>query len=79
MEMPAWDDEVLMNFETPEFSPAMWEEPAPAPEMYCEVAETMVMRDEINEWERMYTSAELCQVDEYFSDILLGSDPLVAL
>ncbi|XP_028790753.1 ethylene-responsive transcription factor CRF3-like [Neltuma alba] len=79
IEMPVWDD-VLMNFETPEYSPVMWEEPSP---LYCETT-ARVMAEEIGsagetDWERMYSPSGMCQVDDFFQDILLGSDPLVAL
>ncbi|KAK4273917.1 hypothetical protein QN277_017220 [Acacia crassicarpa] len=79
IEMPVWDD-VLMTFETPEYSPVMWEEPST---LYCETT-TRTTAEEIGsvgetDWETMYSPSEMCQVDDYFRDILLGSDPLVTL
>lgn len=77
--MPVWDD-MLRNFETPEYSSVMWEEPSP---LYWET--TRVMAEEIGggagetDWELACSPSGMCQVDDYFQDILLGSDPLVAL
>ncbi|KAF7816729.1 ethylene-responsive transcription factor CRF3-like [Senna tora] len=71
MEMPVWDD-VFTNFPTPEYSSVMLEEEPW--ELFCET--TKVLEDEID-LERMYSPSRMCQVDDYFQDILLGSDPLL--
>lgn len=79
IEMPVWDD-VLLNFPTPEYSSSvMLEEPS---HLFSET--TTVLADErVGECEldleRMYSPSRMCQVDDYFQDILLGSDPLVLL
>lgn len=79
-DMPVWD-EGLLNFATAEESSALFEEPW---EMYGETTTVLtesggIVRECEVDWEGMYSPTSTCQVDDYFQDILLGSDPLVVL
>lgn len=88
-EMPVWDDALLnFDFQTPEFSStaAMMEELFEEPShLFTDTTATAtVMTEERVEnydvdLESMYSPTTTCQVDDYFQDILLGSDPLVVL
>ncbi|XP_058749565.1 ethylene-responsive transcription factor CRF1-like [Vicia villosa] len=85
--MPCWDD--LFNFETPEF-PMMFEEEQntmfgeSTTPFLCdqELNDSIVLADSLIDFDKACfssPSSSLCQVDDFFQDILLGSDPLVVL
>ncbi|TKY74133.1 Ethylene-responsive transcription factor CRF4 [Spatholobus suberectus] len=91
-DMPAWDD--VFNFETPE-NPLLFQEehlllqhqsqmlgetvPFSSDEHLSD--SSIVLADSLIDFDKACspTPSALCQVDDYFQDILLGSDPLVLL
>ncbi|XP_027339283.1 ethylene-responsive transcription factor CRF3-like [Abrus precatorius] len=83
LEMPACDD--LFNFQAPEYPLLFGDE---APQMLGETSplyldedfsDNIVLADSLIDFDKACSPSTLCQVDDYFQDILLGSDPLVAL
>ncbi|CAJ1974355.1 unnamed protein product [Sphenostylis stenocarpa] len=87
--MPAWDD--VFNFETPEY-PLLFEEEhgLHEPQMLGEMmafssdegfsdSGSILLADSLIDFDKACPPSTLCQVDDYFQDILLGSDPLVLL
>ncbi|KAJ1395758.1 DNA-binding domain superfamily [Sesbania bispinosa] len=88
MDMAVWDD--VFNFQTPEY-PMLFEEERP--QMFDETTpfsseedfiDSIVLADSLIDFDKACpspssSSNSLCQVDDYFQDILLGSDPLVVL
>ncbi|XP_027338049.1 ethylene-responsive transcription factor CRF1 [Abrus precatorius] len=75
---PIWDDDVFNFPTTPEYS-VMFEDPVS--HMFDETTPVLfsdVSSDTVS-FEEKYSPSTLCQVDDYFQDILLGSDPLVVL
>lgn len=85
--MPSWDD--VFNFETPEF-PMLFEEEQNmmfdenTKPFLCdqELNDSIVLADSLIDFDKACfssPSSSLCQVDDFFQDILLGSDPLVVL
>ncbi|XP_061355191.1 ethylene-responsive transcription factor CRF3-like [Gastrolobium bilobum] len=78
-DMPAWDD--VFNFpSTPDYS-VMFEEPAS--HLFDETTPVFVSEglSHLTDFDfgKTDSPSTLCQVDDYFHDILLGSDPLVVL
>lgn len=86
-EMPVvWDD--VFNFETPKY-PFLFEEGL-QPQMLGEttpvcsdedMSDNLVLADSLFDFDKACSpsSTTLCQVDNFFEDILLASDPLVVL
>lgn len=82
-DMPNWEE--VFNFSTPEYS-LLFEEP---PELLNETTpilpdvdfsvDSLIAGESEMELEKSYSPSTLCQTDDYFQDILLGSDPLVVL
>lgn len=92
-DMPCWDD--VFNFRTPDFptlfeedSNKMMFEGNTTPFLFDEdLSESIVLADSLIDFEKACfpspssssSTTSLCQVDDFFQDILLGSDPLVVL
>ncbi|KAF7830661.1 ethylene-responsive transcription factor CRF4 [Senna tora] len=82
-DMPNWEE--VFNFSTPQYS-LLFEEP---PQLMNETTTILPEEDfNVDDWivgdsemelEKPYSPSTLCQTDDYFQDILLGSDPLVVL
>lgn len=91
-DMPCWDD--VFNFQTPDF-PTLFEEDSnkmmfeenTTPFLFDEdLSDSIVLADSLIDFEKACfpspsssSTTSLCQVDDFFQDILLGSDPLVVL
>ncbi|ESW09557.1 hypothetical protein PHAVU_009G137000 [Phaseolus vulgaris] len=87
--LPAWDD--VFNFETPEY-PLVFEEEHVLDESQM-LGETLafssnegfsdtssiLLADSLIDFDKACPPSTFCQVDDYFQDILLASDPLVLL
>lgn len=77
-DLPAWDD--VFHFPTtPEYC-IMFDEPAS--QLFDETTPVLVNEGFVGDdmdFDKAYPPSALCQVDDYFQDILLGSDPLVVL
>ncbi|KAK7351026.1 hypothetical protein VNO77_10152 [Canavalia gladiata] len=83
LDMPSWDD--LFNFQTPEY-PLLFEEEQPQvlgeTTPFCsdeDLGDNILLADSLIDFDKACSPSNLCQVDDYFQDILLASDPLVAL
>ncbi|KAI4307153.1 hypothetical protein L6164_030370 [Bauhinia variegata] len=77
---PVWEYDVL-NFPTPDYSALFEQDPSP---FYNEIEATSILEDQdfsdnLTDCHMSYSPSTLCQVDDYFQDILLASDPLVIL
>lgn len=75
-DMSAWDD--VFNFSTPEYSVIFDEPPS---QFFYETTPVFVSEgfsDQVD-FQEAHSPSDLCQVDDYFGDILLDSDPLVVL
>ena len=83
--LPVLDD--VFDFQTPQYPALFDEEPQ---QMLGETApfcsddqyfsdSSIVLADSLIDFEKACSPSSLCQVDDYFQDILLGSDPLVLL
>jgi len=92
-DMPCWED--VFNFQTPDFpmlfeedhNKMMFEENT-TPFLFDEdLSDSIVLADSLIDFDKACfpspssssTTTSLCQVDDFFQDILLGSDPLVVL
>ncbi|XP_061348166.1 pathogenesis-related genes transcriptional activator PTI6-like [Gastrolobium bilobum] len=84
-DMPMWDD--VFNFQTFEYPLLFEEEP---PQMLGETTPdgddddddfsyNITLADSLIDFEKACPPSTSCQVDDYFQDILSGSDPLVVL
>ncbi|KAJ7959273.1 putative Ethylene-responsive transcription factor [Quillaja saponaria] len=75
LDMPILDD--VFNFPTPEHPcPFLFDQTGP---IMQESDFSDILRDSNVNFEEPYSPSTLCQVDDYFQDILFGSDPLVVL
>ncbi|KAG5050388.1 hypothetical protein AAZX31_04G219400 [Glycine max] len=92
MPLPAWDE--VFNFETPEYPPLLFQEgnflhdyqsqmlgetvPFSSDQGFSD--SSIVLADSLIDFDKACPPpSTLCQVDDFFQDILLASDPLVLL
>ncbi|KAI4337938.1 hypothetical protein L6164_016300 [Bauhinia variegata] len=80
--LPEWDDDAF-NFTAPDFSEIFEQDP---PLLFSETTPILpdqdfseILSDTHIDFEVSYSPSTSCQVDDFFQDILLASDPLVVL